>query len=119
MRQEVTAGEVTHKGLVDRCAIEGEVVDILGQRQFGNADLIADRACLFLGDFGGSSVLLEGPHPAVDVGHQEDKVLNRAGKLVEGMVFPRFFERLLFLFWGIVLRFESAKPLELEHVRSR
>ena len=42
MRQEVAAGEVAHQCLVDRRVIEGEVTDILGQRQLGNADLIAD-----------------------------------------------------------------------------
>ena len=50
MCQEVATGKVAHKGLVDRSVIEGEVVDILGQRQLGDADLVADRACLLLSD---------------------------------------------------------------------
>src|SRR5712675_1778047 len=35
---------------VDRCAGEVEVVDVLGQRQLGDGQLILDRARLLLGD---------------------------------------------------------------------
>src|SRR6185503_1141639 len=30
LRDEVAAGEVAHQALVDRCSLEGEVIDILG-----------------------------------------------------------------------------------------
>ena len=36
MRQEVSACQVAHQGLVDRRVIEPEVIDILGQWQFGD-----------------------------------------------------------------------------------
>ena len=54
--EEVAAGEVAHQGLVDRRAVEGEVVDILGQGQLGDGDLVLDRARLLLGDLGGQQV---------------------------------------------------------------
>jgi hypothetical protein len=53
VRQEVAAGEVANKGLVDRRVGEAEVVDILGQRQLGDGDLVADRPRLLLGDLRG------------------------------------------------------------------
>ena len=56
MGEEVAAGEVAHQGLVDRRAVEGEVVDVLGQRQLGDGDLVLDRARLLLGDLGGEQV---------------------------------------------------------------
>ena len=45
-------GEVAHQGLVDRRAREGELVDVLGERQLGDGDLVLDRARLLLGDLG-------------------------------------------------------------------
>jgi hypothetical protein len=33
---ESAAGQIAHKGFVDRRVLEGEVVDILGQRQLGD-----------------------------------------------------------------------------------
>ena len=56
VREEFAAGEVAHQGLVDRRAVEAEVVDVLGQRQLGDRDLIADRARLLLGDLGREQV---------------------------------------------------------------
>ena len=38
--------------LVDRRALEGEVVEVLGERQFGDGDLVFDRARLLFGDLG-------------------------------------------------------------------
>jgi hypothetical protein len=38
--------------LVDRNAFELETIDVLRQRQFGDGQLILDRACLLLGNFG-------------------------------------------------------------------
>ena len=46
------AGEIAHQALVDRRAFELEAVDILGQRQLGDGQLVLDRACLLLGDLG-------------------------------------------------------------------
>jgi hypothetical protein len=42
VRQELAASQVAHQGLIDRCAVKGEVVDVLGQRQLGDGDLVAD-----------------------------------------------------------------------------
>ena len=52
LREEAAAGEVAHQGLVDRRAVEVEVVDLLGQRQLGDGDLVLDRAGLLLGELG-------------------------------------------------------------------
>src|ERR1700722_15295409 len=51
--EESTAGEVAHQGFVDRRAIELEVVEVLGERQLGNGELVLDRTRLLLVDFGG------------------------------------------------------------------
>ena len=40
------------RGFVDRRVLEGEVLDILGQRQLGDGELVFDRARLLLGDLG-------------------------------------------------------------------
>src|ERR1700760_4557072 len=83
MRQEVAACEVAHQGFVDRGAVEAEVIDILGQWQLGDRDLILDRAHLLLADFRGQQIadnalrlvlalhrrgddLIESPLPAVE-----------------------------------------------------
>ena len=50
--QEGAGGEIAHQGLVDRRAGEGEVVDILGQGQPGDGELVLDRPRLLLGDLG-------------------------------------------------------------------
>jgi hypothetical protein len=50
------AGEAAHQGLVDRRALEPEVVDVLGQRQLGDRHLGLDRARLLLGDLGRDEV---------------------------------------------------------------
>ena len=52
LNDEAAAGEVADKSFVDRRIFEGEVVDILGERQFGDGELILDRARLLLGDLG-------------------------------------------------------------------
>jgi len=51
-----TASEVADQPLVDRRAGGVEVVDILGQRQFGDGQLIPDRARPLLGDLGGEQI---------------------------------------------------------------
>src|ERR1035437_9709676 len=40
---EAAAGEVAHECLVDRRALEPEVVEILGERQLGDGELVLDR----------------------------------------------------------------------------
>jgi hypothetical protein len=45
-----------HQRLVDRGVVELEVADILGQRQLGDRDLVADRPRLLLGDLGGQQI---------------------------------------------------------------
>ena len=43
---EAAAGQVAHESLIDRRVLKGEVVDVLGQRQLGDGELIFDwRAC--------------------------------------------------------------------------
>jgi hypothetical protein len=50
--QEPAAGEIAHEIPVDRRAFELEVVDILGEREFRDGELVLDRARLLLGDLG-------------------------------------------------------------------
>ena len=47
---EVSASQVAHQRLVDRRAAESEVVHVLGQRQLGDGNLVADGARLLFGD---------------------------------------------------------------------
>ena len=49
---EATAGEIIDECLVDRRAVELEVRDILGERQFGDGELVFDRPGLLLVDLG-------------------------------------------------------------------
>src|SRR5208282_4105208 len=49
---EAAGGEVAHESLVDRRVLEREVVDVLGQRQLGDGELVLDRARLLLRDLG-------------------------------------------------------------------
>ena len=64
------AGQVADQGLVDRRASEVKVVDILTQRQFGDGQLVLDRARPFLGDLGGEQVAEDTQRlvPALDAG---------------------------------------------------
>ncbi len=39
---KAAAGEVANDGLVDRSVHEGEVFDVLGERQLGDGELILD-----------------------------------------------------------------------------
>ena len=50
--QECAASKIAHEGFVDRRALELEVVEVLGKRQLGDAELVFDLACLFLADLG-------------------------------------------------------------------
>jgi hypothetical protein len=47
---EATASEIIDQGLVDGRALEPEVLKVLGKRQFGDGELVLDRASLLLVD---------------------------------------------------------------------
>src|SRR5665213_3427627 len=49
---EATAGEVIDQRLVDWRTLEVEVIEVLGERQLGDGELVFDRARLLLADFG-------------------------------------------------------------------
>ena len=49
---EVAAGEIAHKALIDRGPVEGKLADVLGERQLGDGQLVSDRARLLLRDLG-------------------------------------------------------------------
>jgi hypothetical protein len=49
---EAAAGEIIDQRLVDWCAFELEVLEILGQRQLCDGELVLDRASLLLVDLG-------------------------------------------------------------------
>ncbi len=53
---EAAAGEIIDEGLVDRCAIELEVVDVLGEWKLSDGELVLDRSCLLLADLGGEQI---------------------------------------------------------------
>src|SRR5271155_2325684 len=54
--QKIAIEKIVNQRLVDRRAVEGEVADILGQRQSGERDLILDRAGLLLGNLGSQQI---------------------------------------------------------------
>src|SRR5690606_35846520 len=54
--EEATAGEVADQRLVDRRGREVELLDLLGQRQPGDGQLVLDGARLLLADLGGEQV---------------------------------------------------------------
>src|SRR5271156_6877727 len=49
---ESAAGEIVDERLIDRRALELEVVEVLGERQLGDGELVLDRARLLLADLG-------------------------------------------------------------------
>src|SRR5271166_1925137 len=49
---EAAAGEIANERLVDRSALEHEVVEVFGERQPGGGDLILDRPRLLFRDLG-------------------------------------------------------------------
>jgi len=53
---ESTAGEIAHQCFVDRRTVELEVVEVLGERQLGDGELVFDRARLLLVDLGSEQV---------------------------------------------------------------
>ncbi|SRR6266851_2967689 len=53
---EAAGREIADQRLVDRRAGEVEVVDVLGQRQLGDGQLVLDRARLLLGDLGAQEI---------------------------------------------------------------
>jgi hypothetical protein len=44
---EVAAGVIAHQTLVDRCAFELETIDVFGQRQLRDGQLVFDRGACF------------------------------------------------------------------------
>ena len=50
--KEIPGGQVAHQRLVDRRALEAELVDLFRQRQFGDGHLVFDRGRLLLADLG-------------------------------------------------------------------
>src|SRR5258705_10697285 len=50
------AGQVIDQRLVDRRALEGEVIEVLGERQLGDGELVFDRARLLLVDLGAGQI---------------------------------------------------------------
>jgi hypothetical protein len=49
---EAAGGEIAHQGLVDRRAVEIEVLEVLDDRELGGGELVLDRAGLLLGELG-------------------------------------------------------------------
>jgi hypothetical protein len=49
---EAATGQFLDQTFVDRRSAEVELFDVLGQRQLGDLELVADGACLLLGDLG-------------------------------------------------------------------
>ena len=49
---EPAAGEIVDERLIYRRALELEAVEVLGERQLGDGELVLDRARLFLADLG-------------------------------------------------------------------
>ena len=43
LSNEAAAGEIAHHVLVDRRVLEREVIDVFGERQFGDCELVFDR----------------------------------------------------------------------------
>src|SRR6516164_6215585 len=68
--EEAAADQVADQGLVDRRAGKVEVIDVLGQRQFGDGQLVFDRARLLLGDLGAEQIANDAGRlvPALDAG---------------------------------------------------
>jgi len=68
--QKGTACQIADQRLVDWRAGEVELVDVLGQRQLGDGQLVLDRARLFLGDLGAEQVAEDARRlvPALDAG---------------------------------------------------
>jgi hypothetical protein len=58
------AGEIIDERLVDRGAVELEVGNILGKRQFGDGELVFDRPGLLLVDLGVGPVSRQTGAPA-------------------------------------------------------
>ena len=53
---EAAAGEIVDERLIDRCASELEVIEVLGQRQLGDGELVLDRPRLLLVDLGAEQI---------------------------------------------------------------
>ncbi len=63
LAEKGAARQVSDQRLVDRGTGEVELVDVLGERQLGDGQLILDRGCLLLGDLGGEQVAEDASRP--------------------------------------------------------
>ncbi len=52
LSDEATSGKVVDERLIDRGALELEAVEVLGERQLRDGELVLDRARLLLADLG-------------------------------------------------------------------
>ena len=55
--EEGATAQVPHEFGVDRRAFEDELLDLLGQRELGNAHLVAERARVLLGNLSLGAIL--------------------------------------------------------------
>jgi hypothetical protein len=53
---ESAAGKLVDESLVDRRVLELEVIEVLGERQLGDGELVLDRARLLLADLGAEQI---------------------------------------------------------------
>ena len=53
---EAAAGEIVDKCLVDRRAVELEIIDVLGEGKLGDRELVIDRSRLLLTDLGAEQI---------------------------------------------------------------
>ena len=58
---EATAGEIIDERLVDWRTLEVEVIEVLGERQLGDGELVFDRARLLLVDLGAEQIAVSMP----------------------------------------------------------
>ena len=56
LSDEAAAGEIADQALVDWRILEREVVDVFGERQLGDRELVFDRARLLFGDLGAEQI---------------------------------------------------------------
>jgi hypothetical protein len=82
--KEGAGGQLAHQRLVDRCARELEVGQLLRQRQLGDGEPILDRARLLFGDLGLEQLADDPRHrvlPLEPVGDHLVKGSTHAGEL--------------------------------------
>jgi hypothetical protein len=76
---EGAGGEVADQGFVDRCAGKVEVLDVLGQGQLGDGELVLDGAGLFLRYLGPQEIADDPGRVVLPLdGNPHDLVIGRA-----------------------------------------